>query len=252
MPKVIILGSSNAIASPSHDNTHMVITGKDRNVLVDCVSSPVVRLEQAGVAPNSLTDIIVTHFHPDHVSGIPLLLLDMWLMGRRTPLDVYGLHHAIDRLEALMGFYGWTEWPGFYPVAFHRLPAEELTPVLECSEFRILCSPVQHLIPTIGLRLEATGSKKTLAYSCDTEPCAQVPRLAAGVDVLIHEAAGATAGHSSAGQAGDAASQAEAGRLVLIHYATGKSQSQNLVQEARQRFQGEVALAEDFMTIDLD
>ena len=77
MPKVIILGSSNAVPSKDHENTHLVIIGKERTILVDCVSNPVVRLEQAGVNFNDLTDIVITHFHPDHVSGVPLL----W-MGR--------------------------------------------------------------------------------------------------------------------------------------------------------------------------
>ena len=89
MQKVIILGSSNAVPSRDHENTHMAIIGNGRSILVDCVSNPVVRLEQAGVDFNELTDIIITHFHPDHVSGVPLLLMDMWLMGRTKPINIY-------------------------------------------------------------------------------------------------------------------------------------------------------------------
>ena len=76
-------------------------------------------------------------------------------------------------------------------------------------------------------------------------------RLAAGVDVLIHEASGEGPGHSSARQAGEAARHAEAAKLLLIHYPTGKYQPSDLVEEARSQFAGEIALAEDFMTIDL-
>jgi ribonuclease Z len=251
MTKVVILGSSNSISSDLHDNTHMVIIGSERTVLVDCVSSPIQRLEKAGVDPQELTDLVATHFHPDHVSGVPLLLLDMWLMGRQKTLDIYGLHHTLDRLERTMDFYGWSTWPGFFPVAFHDLADEEMTLVLECPEFRLLSSPVHHFIPTIGLRLDVLGSGKSLAYSCDTEPCSEVLRLAGGVDVLIHEASGEGPGHSSARQAGEAASQAEASKLLLIHYPTGKYQPSDLLQQAKASFQGEVGLAEDFMTIDL-
>jgi ribonuclease BN (tRNA processing enzyme) len=67
---------------------------------------------------------------------------------------------------------------------------------------------------------------------------------------LIHEAAGAQRGHSSAAQAGEIATRAEVGRLYLIHYATGKYAKGNLVQEAQTRYQGQVALAEDFLTLD--
>ncbi len=250
MSKVIILGSSNAIASADHENTHMVVIGEQRMALVDCVGNPILRLQKAGLDFNDLTDLILTHFHPDHVSGVPLLLMDMWLMGRKKPINIYGLHHTLDRIENLMGFYGWAEWPDFFPVAFYRLPAQEMTPVVDCPDFRIFSSPVRHFLPTIGLRFEFNHSRKSMAYSCDTEPCAQVVRLAEGADVLIHEASGATRGHSSAGQAGEIASQAEAGKLFLIHYPTGKYAAGDLVSEARQYYQGDVSLAEDFMVLD--
>ncbi len=252
MSRVIILGSSNAIPSMEHENTHMVVVGKERTVLVDCVSNPILRLEKAGLDFNELTDLILTHFHPDHVSGVPLLLMDMWLMGRRKPLNVYGLHHTLDRVESLMSSYGWAEWPNFFPVSFCRLPGQEMTPVLECPDFRIFCSPVRHLLPTVGLRFEFNHNNKTMAYSCDTEPCAQVVRLAQGVDVLIHEAAGAARGHSSAEQAGEIASRSEAGALYLIHYPTGKYATGDAVQEAARKYQGPVKLAEDFMVLDFD
>jgi ribonuclease Z len=250
MAKLIILGSSNAIPDENHENTHMAILGQEYSLLIDCVSNPVVRLPQAGIDFNRLTDMVLTHFHPDHVSGVPLLLMNMWLLGRKTPLHIYGLHHTLSRVEDLMGFYDWEAWPNFFPVVFHRLPQEEMIPVLSNPEFRVYASPVRHLIPTIGLRFEFLQSGKTLAYSCDTEPCPQVVNLASGADVLIHEAAGASSGHSSASQAGGVARQAEVGALYLIHYRTGGFDPKALVEEARQIYQGKVALAEDFMEIE--
>jgi ribonuclease Z len=251
MPKVIILGSSNAIPTKDNENTHMVIVGDERTLLVDSVSNPILRLEQAGVDFNDLTDIVITHFHPDHVSGIPLLLMDMWLMGRQRPLNIYGLHYTLDRLETMMGLYNWSEWPDFFPVVFYRIPTREMSPVLDCSDFMIHASPVHHMIPNIGLRIQFKQSHKTLSYSCDTEPCDEVVRLSEGADVLIHEAAGESLGHSSAKQAGEIARKAEVGRLYLIHYPTGKFAQGDLVAEARTTFLGDIALAKDFMVLDM-
>jgi ribonuclease Z len=252
MAKLIVLGSSNAIPTRDHENTHMAIISRSRTVLVDCVSNPVVRLEQARIDPTSLTDIILTHFHPDHVSGLPLLLMDLWLMGRHTPLNVYGLHYTIDRIETMMGLYGWSEWPNFFTVNFCRVPADEMALVLDVEDMRVYSSPVKHFLPNIGLRIELKAEKKSMVYSCDTEPCEQVERLAAGADILLHEASGDSPGHSSAAQAGDVARGAEVGALYLIHYPTGRYASGDLVAEAKTRFSGQVYLATDLMEIDLE
>jgi ribonuclease Z len=250
MPKLILLGTANAIADAEHENTHMAIVGRDGVVLIDCVASPKVRLARAGIELDDIGDIIVTHFHPDHVSGVPLLLMNMWLMGRSRPLRIYGLHHCLERLEDMMGFYHWEKWPRFFPVAFHRLPEQEGILVLEKRGYRILASPVRHLVPTIGLRIEADDAQRVIAYSCDTEPTDSVVRLAAGADILLHESSGGGVGHSSAAEAGGVAKKAEVGRLMLIHYPTIGRDDAALLRDARSTFAGTVDMATDFLEID--
>jgi len=249
MGKVIFLGSANAISHEGGENTHMVFVGQERVVLVDGGNNPLIRLKSAGVDFNAVTDLIVTHFHPDHVSGIPLLMMDMWLLGRTRPLTIYGLAYTLDRLEAMMKLFEWDRWPHFFPVTFIRLPEEELTTVLDCPDFKIISSPVKHLLPTIGLRVEFP-SGKVFVYSCDTEPCDPVVRLAAGADALAHESNGVGKGHSSASQAADDAARAEVDSLYLIHYPAKEFQTTDLLADARAHFQGSVAFAEDFMTLE--
>lgn len=250
MPALTFLGTSSAVPDEGHENSHMIVTGDEQTILIDSVGNSILRLKEVGIDHNDLTDLILTHFHPDHVSGVPSLLMNMWLLGRRHELNIYGLRYTLERLEKLMEFYDWATWPNFFPVHFRNLPEEEKALLLESKEFRIHSSPVHHLIPTIGLRIEFLKTGKSLAYSCDTEPCAEVERLAAGVDVLIHEATGATLGHTSAAQAGKIAAQAQAKSLYLIHYPAKGDERQVLVDEARSTFNNPVALAQDFMRLE--
>lgn len=250
--KLVVLGSSNAIPTKDHENTHLAVVCHSLTVLIDCVSTPLVRLEQAGIDPMSVNELILTHFHPDHVSGVPLLLMDLWLMGRRAPFNIYGLDYTLERVKTMMGLFGWSEWPNFFPVNFHPVQSREMALVFESDELRISSTPVKHFLPNIGLRVEFKKENKSVAYSCDTEPCAQVERLAQGADILLHEAAGQLDGHSSAAQAGEIARQAEVGALYLIHYPTGPFASGDLVAEAGTTFPGEVHLAVDLMEINLE
>jgi ribonuclease Z len=118
-------------------------------------------------------------------------------------------------------------------------------PVLENDDFRITAAPVEHVVPTMGLRIENKHSGGVVAYSSDTAPCDAMVELAQGADILIHEAAEPTPGHSGAAQAGDIARRAGAGRLVLIHYRPAPHKYDRWIEEATEAFGGPVELGQD-------
>jgi ribonuclease Z len=246
MSRITFLGTASAVPNQIHQNSHFILETDDRVVLVDCAGNPIVGLEQAGIDPLTITDLILTHFHPDHVSGAPLLLMDLWLMGRDDLLTVHGLQDVIDRFKKMMELYEWRDWKGFYQVNFHGLSAAEFTPVLNDDAVNIQSSMVCHMIPAIGLRFELPEG--VIAYSTDTGPCEQVVRLAESADILIHEASGSSHGHSSATEAGVIASKAGVKTLVLTHYPPDVNIT-DMIAEAGSTFDGDVLAAEDMMQL---
>ena len=246
MARLIILGSAAAVSDAEHDNTHFVLQGDhDRAVLVDCGSNPLSKLAQHGIGPDDLTDLILTHFHPDHVYGVPILLMQLWLVGRRRQLDVYGLHHCMQRFEHMLDAFMVNTWPDFFEVRIHRLAEQPDVPLLDSADFCIRAWPTRHFIPTIGLRVEVQSSGQVVSYSGDTEPIPHIITLARDADLLLHEAAGEGSGHSSAAQAGEVATLAGAQRLALVHYPVGDAHAEALIAEARATFAGPVTLAKD-------
>jgi ribonuclease Z len=180
------------------------------------------------------------------MGALPLLLMDMWLRKRQTPLPVYGLKTTLTKARALLDIYDWKNWAGMFPVEFHVIPEEGVNEILNSKDLTISAALVKHLIPTAGLRIHFAESGKTFVYTCDTEPCENVDRLAAGADVLIHEAAGSAKGHTSPEEAGSDASKAGVQSLVLIHYDAGRVDAE-LIEKASQHFGGKVIVAKDLM-----
>ena len=250
MGQLIVLGSSYAIPDETHENTHFALVGPAGVVLIDCAGQPVIRLRRAGLDYAPVTDLVLTHFHPDHVYGAPMFLMEMWLRGRQEPLGLHGLRHCMERTEKLMLACDVREWPRLFPVTYHSVAESDDVLLLENSDFRITATPVKHFVPTIGLRIVDKRSGRVLAYSSDTEPCPGAYRLAQQAALLLHEAAGRGIGHTSAAQAGEIARAANAKRLVLIHYPTGENDTSRLVPEASAEFGGPVTLAQDFMTLE--
>jgi len=222
----------------------MVLEGASGSVLIDCAGSPIGRLEQAGVPYSYLRSVIITHIHPDHAYGFPLLLMGLWLLGRTDRLRVHALGVVAKRLRAVMDAYEWHDWPRFYPVDFEAVDDRPGAVVLDNTDFRITASRNQHLVPTISIRIENKASGYVTAYSSDTAPCEALVDLARGADLLIHEAAGATPGHSSAAMAGEMAAKAGVKKLVLVHYQVYADPAQ-LAADAQAAFGGPVEVAQD-------
>jgi ribonuclease Z len=74
----------------------------------------------------------------------------------------------------------------------------------------------------------------------------RVVDMARDADILIHEATGNYFGHSTGAGAARDAMEANAKRLVLIHYPVVRGNPAAIIEEAKSIFAGPVELAEDF------
>ncbi len=229
----------------------LAVVAGEETVLVDCGVNPMIKLQKNGIDPSLVKHLIITHFHPDHVSGFPLFLMSLWLQGRKDELNVYGIGHTIERLKKMMDLFGWEKWPNFYPVEFHTIAEGNSQPVLETDSLSVSGTVVRHFIPTMGVRFQIKSNGYQVGYTCDTEPCDGVGIVADGVDMLLHEATGEEIGHSSAGQAGKAAQTAGVSHLVLVHYPTENTPKMDMIAEATQFFTGKITCADDMQVFEL-
>jgi len=215
--RLIILGSAAALADARRDNTYMVLQGRESSILIDCAGSPLHKLQAVGVDLNTLDALIATHHHPDHIYGVPVLLLGLWLYGRQEPFHIFGPPRSVAALASIMDALEWQGWAGRMPVVFHDVEMRVGQKVIESAEFEITTAPVKHHVPTIAVRVMCKETGRTIAYSSDTEPCEALARLAQGADILIHESTGDYAGHSTPAQAGDDVSKAVWGGQAGAH-----------------------------------
>jgi ribonuclease Z len=175
MAKIIILGSANAVNDSQHDYTHFLLIGDSGEpVLVDAGSNPLGKMKKLGVEDDKLKHVILTHFHPDHITGFPNMLQHMNLLGRTAPMTIYGLHHCINRIEGTLEMFGWDEWQPMFPVTFVRVGERDNVFLFENDDFIIHTYPVQHFVPTIGIRVQNKHRGTVFGYGCDTQPCDNV------------------------------------------------------------------------------
>ncbi len=249
MPRWTVLGTAYSLGTLTVRNTHFLLTTTRRAVLIDVPEDVLPRLRQMGLSPNSLTDVILTHFHPDHVGGLPLFLQNLWLAGRTRSLTLHGPPDAINRARKMLDLFRWDRWRGMFPVTFRSYAGPGLLPMLRESDLWLDAAEVRHSVPALGLRFAFPESGRVLAYSTDTAPCEAVVLLARGADWLFHEATGAGPYHSTARQAGEVAKQAGVGHLFLVHTDPDPETRRRLEQEAQSVFPGPVTAAWDGLTL---
>lgn len=247
---VIPLGIAAALPDTAHANSYLAIAREGRYWLVDCADSPITRLQQAGLDPLAVQGVIITHFHPDHVYGLPAYLLGLYLLGKKSPrplaapLRIYARIEVLNLVRAMIGLYQPQNWTGMFSLEYHPIPVEVGGKVAQDEDFVITAAPTHHSVPSIALRFVSQDSGRDFVYSSDTASCPEVETLARGATLLFHEATGAGYGHASAEEAGALATRAGVERLVLIHYTS--EAPEQLLAEAQAVFAGPVELAQEF------
>ena len=88
--KITFLGTSDSIPSAERNPTSILLTYGGENILLDCGEGTQRQMRKAKINPCKITRILITHWHGDHVLGLPGLLQTMALSGYNKTLVIYG------------------------------------------------------------------------------------------------------------------------------------------------------------------
>jgi len=247
--ELVVLGSGNY--APGRGKTvrnpagYAVRAGEDL-VLFDLGSGNVRQLARAGLRAEDVTDVFLTHRHPDHCGDLPALLFALHAAPhpkpRRGRLRVWGPAGTRELVGGLCRL--WRPWldPRGYVLEVRELAdGGEVQGVGWIVEAK----SVPHTTAALAYRL-SRGSA-SLVYSGDMEYDPSFARFAAACDLLLVEctadADDAVPGHLSARQALELSRAARAGKTLLTHLSDASA------AEARRLVEGDpcVSLARDLM-----
>lgn len=87
---LVFLGTGSAIPTRKHNHPSMLLKYKDENILIDCGEGTQRQFRFANENPCKITKILITHWHADHVLGLPGLFQTLMLNGYNRELKLYG------------------------------------------------------------------------------------------------------------------------------------------------------------------
>lgn len=191
---VVTLGTGAPLPSPTASGPATAVLVGHRVFLFDAGPGVMRRMAAAGLPIDGVTAAFITHLHSDHTLGLPDLMLTTWVMGRRTPMRLFGppgLRRMTDYILA-----AWAEdttirvtglereTPGGYQVDVRETTGGL---VYDSGGVRITAIPVLHGAWKYAFGYRIDTPTRHIMISGDTRYSDAVERAATGVDVLVHE-----------------------------------------------------------------
>ncbi|MBV7276518.1 ribonuclease Z [Clostridium sp. PL3] len=155
MLDVCLLGCGGSMPVPNRCLTAMIASYKGRKILIDCGEGTQVSLKMLGWGMKTIDAILFTHFHADHIAGLPGLLLTIANSGREESLTIIGpkgLWHIVSGLRVIA------------PVLPYKIDILEFQGYGKTAKniagFNIGIISVQHTIPCFAYSIEVPRSRK--------------------------------------------------------------------------------------------
>jgi ribonuclease Z len=150
MIDVALLGTGGTLPLPDRFLSSVLVRCGGQLILIDCGEGTQVSLRKLGWGLKDIGTILLTHFHADHVAGLPGLLLTIGNSGRtrEEPLVIAGPRggqRVVDSLRVIAPHLP-------YPVRYRELPGEPAD-FLGVGPMRLTACPADHDIPCLAFRM---------------------------------------------------------------------------------------------------
>ena len=154
MLDVCLLGSGGMMPLPYRFLTALMTRFNGSSLLIDCGEGTQVAVKEKGWSFKPIDVICFTHYHGDHISGLPGLLLTMGNADRREPLTLIGpkgLEQVVGCLRVIA-----PELP--FPIIYKEIEGPEQT--FEMNGYRLKAFRVNHNVLCYGYTLEIDRAGK--------------------------------------------------------------------------------------------
>ena len=159
MINITFLGTSSMIPTPERNHNSILISYKNHGILVDCGEGTQRQLRIARIKPSKITKLLITHWHGDHVLGIPGLIQNLAAHNSKNTLDIYGPKGSKKYLKNMLS--------GIVVQEKVKYEVKELSSgVFYKNDFILEALPLDHITPCLAYSFKERDSRKiNLGYT---------------------------------------------------------------------------------------
>lgn len=168
MLDVCLLGSGGMMPLPYRWLTSLMTRFNGSNLLIDCGEGTQIAIKEKGWSFKPIDVICFTHYHGDHISGLPGLLLTMGNAERKEPLTLIGpkgLERVVNALCIIA--------PGLpFEIKFMEITQPEQ--IFEMNGYRLKAFRVNHNVLCYGYTIEIDRAGK---FDVERAMAAEIPKM---------------------------------------------------------------------------
>ncbi|HSG81603.1 MAG TPA: MBL fold metallo-hydrolase, partial [Gemmatimonadota bacterium] len=219
-----------------------------------------------GLAVDRLRTAFITHLHSDHTLGYPDFIFTPWVLEREVPAEVYGPPGLAAMTSHLLAAYEQdvrVRIDGLEPANTegYKVNVHEIEPglIYQDEMVRVTAYPVAHGSWEQSFAYRFDTPDRSIVISGDARPGPGIIEACSGCDVLVHEVYSQAgfqrrvaewqryhaSSHTSSLQLGEIARQARPGVLILYHQLLWGSTPDELLEEIRSVYDGQVVYGND-------
>lgn len=190
----IILGAGPGLPNLEKNLSAVIVQTTEGNFLADCGEGTSRQLLKHGFNKDYLDAVFISHYHPDHVSGLYMLLQMLYLEDRTKPLDLFLPERTTEFMDSLHMFYTFESRFAFTLIVYELKDAETLYPNVSVAltdhltGYKEVIKKFNYTNPMQSYSLAFSENRKTLVYTSDLWTFKNVEPFLDKADVIIMDA----------------------------------------------------------------
>jgi ribonuclease Z len=180
--EITILGTSEATPTARRSQLAMLLKYKNENILVDCGEGTQRQFKIAKLNPLKITRILISHWHGDHVLGLPGLLQTLSLNNYSKTLKIYGPRGTKKFMSLMLKLFVYKER---IKTEIHEISKDGK--IIDEKDFYIETYKMQHFTPCLAYRFVEKDTRKInkgFLKKIGLKPGPLVGKLQQGKDII--------------------------------------------------------------------
>jgi ribonuclease Z len=103
--KITFLGTSASIPTVNRNHTSIILNYKEDNILIDCGEGTQRQFRKAKLNPCKVNKLLITHWHGDHVLGLPGFFQTLALSDYNREMQIFGPKKTKEFMRNFVGIF---------------------------------------------------------------------------------------------------------------------------------------------------